>query len=203
MNLAYLLILLIFYHEFAEPSVGSNEIYNSSHRYDFYENNTLTDSDLNNTNESNCIDPSDLNLQLMLSSYEINMQPIYADDINETISISSLSNKREYIDKTNCHETQFKTMNERSICPYKHMEITKTNRFPWTIMGVKCTCDYCRDMSSRPFYPSLYKCSPKFQKEYVLVRDKCNRFGVYNWKESIEYVPKLCGCKIFRYLKTY
>ena len=209
MNPIYLLIQFIFYLEFTKSSY---DLYNSSYAidkiarsedYEFYENATINDFDFNGTNSSSCIDPPDLNLQFILNSYELNVLAIYADDINETISIPRLYNDKQHIDRTNCHETQFRSMNERSICPYKPKKITKTNRFPWTIMGVKCTCDYCRDMSSRPFYPSLYKCSPKFKKEYVLVRGKCNVYGVYNWKESVEYVPKLCDCKIHRNLKTY
>jgi hypothetical protein len=128
-----------------------------------------------------CKDPAVLELQTMQTIHELEIMLKNLEMKKDVYEFRYL--KHENItDKSGCNISQH-------ICPFKYARNERNDRYPRVITIVQCTCDRCAILG-----PSFH-CQSAYMEVGVLIRDKCDKSGIFEWKKSMEIVPKHCICK--------
>lgn len=149
-------------------------------------------SPIDPTNSTDCKDPSEKELQTMLVKNNIFRAIAWSSETDDHGAINDLD-----MDQSGCNNTKHFSLEDRSICPYKFVTIQKKNRYPYHVVGVKCTCINCKFFEKR-YLGDLYKCVPEYEQIPVLVRKNCGKNGTYMWEYVMERVPKSCNCRLKR-----
>jgi len=95
---------------------------------------------------------------------------------------------------TDCNTKMRNSQNTLTICPWHYVTIYREDRYPKLKSYAKCNCAQCQSSFNTDEDDVAYSCRPYYQKELVLVRDKCED-GKYEWKPMIEMIPTICLCQ--------
>lgn len=170
------------------------------------QNMTKNDTPINRTiislSKDECIDPTNDELQHMLDTYIEKEQYLEQEDVEDYFN-DELEMYGSVSDQSDCKITKLQGMQRRTPCPYTFEIKERTNRFPKYIVSVKCTCNLCRSLNGDFFQPRLYDCAAKYEKRIVLKRGACGENHIYQWVYGIEFIPRMCDCKLKRKITTF
>ena len=151
-----------------------------------------------------CKNPTDEYLQFVLSEYtrlymkhKQSQLSKYVDgfeyeELSEELYDTHL-NENKFIDNTQCfkHVRNRTTINQRSLCPWKHIIKNRTEKYPFWYTNVQCTCDECSIKKEK----KTHQCSPVMKLSLILEKtEEFDRDGLCKWKPATEFVNVACVC---------
>lgn len=149
-------------------------------------------------NLSECQYPSQNELDLLLAQSYINYfqqeqkllfeAPLTTMKIDNFYKFTELEATSD-INDTDCQLFGDRILtSQRSICPYRYNKSKRSNRYPFYLLKVECTCKKCDRFRTDK------KCIPITQPKPFLIRGDC-RNGVYEFKDGgLESIPVTCVC---------
>jgi hypothetical protein len=159
---------------------------------------------LNNKHEIPCKDPTEDYLMFILSEYSrLYMRHKQAqlskyvegfeyEEITEEIYDTHL-HENHFRDNSQCfkHDRNRTSINQQSLCPWKHIIKFRPNKYPRYVTNVLCTCEQCSIRAEK----KLHKCSPVMRLNLILEKtEETDKDGICIWKPTSEFVNVACVC---------
>jgi hypothetical protein len=140
----------------------------------------------------NCIDPEDAVLEQQLMTYKIEFFKNTSQLLSYSNNASSAKDREE--NNSECDEaSRNKTIiKEKSVCPYKIIQVKVENMFPAEISTAQCTCPYC---STKLITRNDMSCMPFKQVIPVLIRTNLTQTSGYcEWIRETTVINTNCFC---------
>jgi len=159
---------------------------------------------LNNKSDIPCKDPTEDYLMFILSEYSrLYMRHKQAqlskyvegfeyEEISEEIYDTHLY-ENHFRDNSQCfkHDRNRTSINQQSLCPWKHIIKHRANKYPHYVTNVLCTCEKCSIKAEK----NLHKCSPVMRLNLILEKtEEHDKDGICIWKPTSEFVNVACVC---------